>query len=239
MEGRGAADERDRLATNGDRHVRASARSLVAVFRISTSSHCPAAALDGMVTVRDVTTNDGECAVEIDAEAVDATCEDIVSSGGVCECSSESERQTGNGRMRLTTTRAEECLCAIFTEHDCTPTISEMGHGDLLVETTLPDREAISPLVADLRSVAGSVRIKQLKDVSPSSGAGGDWTAVDRGRLTDAQRAFLSTAIELGYFEDPRGITATELADHFDITPSAVSRRLRRIQAKIFGQIDG
>lgn len=46
--------------------------------------------------------------------------------------------------------------------------------------------------------------------------------------LTDTQRETLDVAFEAGYFEVPRHVTLTELADRLGVSEQAVSERLRR-----------
>ena len=46
--------------------------------------------------------------------------------------------------------------------------------------------------------------------------------------LTDAQREAVLAALELGYFEEPRGATLGEVADALDISTPSASRLLRR-----------
>jgi predicted DNA binding protein len=57
---------------------------------------------------------------------------------------------------------------------------------------------------------------------SPDKSEGGQWN------LTDKQRLALMTAYEAGYFTVPRTTSLTDLADGFDITHQAFSRRLMR-----------
>lgn len=45
--------------------------------------------------------------------------------------------------------------------------------------------------------------------------------------LSSEQRELLATAIDYGYFETPRGISQNDLARMFDVSPSAISQRLR------------
>lgn len=46
-------------------------------------------------------------------------------------------------------------------------------------------------------------------------------------QLTENQRETLVSAYERGYFDEPQGVTQTELADDFGISQRAVSRRIR------------
>ena len=51
---------------------------------------------------------------------------------------------------------------------------------------------------------------------------------VDRYGLNDIQRETLALALDEGYFEVPRTVTTTELADQLGISHQAVSERIRR-----------
>ncbi|MEF8785324.1 MAG: helix-turn-helix domain-containing protein [Haloarculaceae archaeon] len=51
--------------------------------------------------------------------------------------------------------------------------------------------------------------------------------------IPDNQRKTLRAAIEHGYYETPRDITVSELADVLDIPQSTVSYRLRQVEARL------
>jgi predicted DNA binding protein len=53
-------------------------------------------------------------------------------------------------------------------------------------------------------------------------------TVDEEGPLTDVQRETLYAALDAGYFEIPRAVTLTELADDLGVSDNAVSQRLRR-----------
>jgi predicted DNA binding protein len=55
--------------------------------------------------------------------------------------------------------------------------------------------------------------------------------------FTPAQASAVETAYEMGYFEVPRAVTASEVATALGISKSAFLERLRRAQAALFGQI--
>jgi predicted DNA binding protein len=67
-----------------------------------------------------------------------------------------------------------------------------------------------------------------------------DETAVaERWPFTAAQEKALRTASDMGYFEVPRAVDASDVADALDISKSAFLERLRRGQAAMFGQLFG
>ncbi|WP_137283976.1 helix-turn-helix domain-containing protein [Halorussus salinisoli] len=55
----------------------------------------------------------------------------------------------------------------------------------------------------------------------------------DKYDLTSEQRDTLLTALEHGYFEEPRDITLEELSERLGLSPTAVSGRMRRAEAKL------
>jgi len=55
--------------------------------------------------------------------------------------------------------------------------------------------------------------------------------------LTERQRSVLSHAYFDGYFEQPRGISATELAAKFNISRTTMTQHMRTAQRKLFGQL--
>jgi len=55
----------------------------------------------------------------------------------------------------------------------------------------------------------------------------GDVDDPDGAVLSSEQRELLTAAIDYGYFETPRGISQHDLAKMFEVSPSAISQRLR------------
>ncbi|QCS44346.1 helix-turn-helix domain-containing protein [Natrinema versiforme] len=51
--------------------------------------------------------------------------------------------------------------------------------------------------------------------------------------LTETERETFAVAFRHGYYETPRGTTLDDLADHFDISKTAVSMNLRRSERKV------
>lgn len=87
------------------------------------------------------------------------------------------------------------------------------------VRVWLPDREALASLweYANDHDIAFS-----LERVSDDAGAG------EAGDLTQAQRDAVLRALEMGYFEEPREASLSEVAAELGISQPAAGGRLRR-----------
>jgi predicted DNA binding protein len=70
-------------------------------------------------------------------------------------------------------------------------------------------------------------RVVRVYEATPS---GND---PDRYGLTSLQYETLVTALEAGYFDEPRAVTLEELAGDLDVSARAVSRRIRRGTANV------
>jgi predicted DNA binding protein len=57
--------------------------------------------------------------------------------------------------------------------------------------------------------------------------------------LTDRQREVLDVALELGYYDVPRGATHADIADRTGLSPSTVSEHMQKIEARAFDALAG
>lgn len=95
--------------------------------------------------------------------------------------------------------------------------------------TVIGTQSEIRELVADVPEDL-TVGIEELGEYEPEE---------ERlfARLTDQQRATLRLAVERGYFDVPRRATAADLAEELDVSASAVSTQLRRIERSILTSV--
>jgi len=91
-------------------------------------------------------------------------------------------------------------------------------------ELFFPDRDRLSAFHDRLLEVGIPFEVRSIGD--PDRSASGDV-------LSEAQREALVRAIEQGYYDIPRQVSAAELADEFDISDQAMSERLRRAIAAL------
>ncbi|WP_255149504.1 helix-turn-helix domain-containing protein [Halorarius halobius] len=83
---------------------------------------------------------------------------------------------------------------------------------------------------------AGETVGVSIERISPLDD-GEDAPVAKRWDLTPAQEEAVRAAFELGYFEVPRGATASEVAGELGVSKSAFLERLRRAQGSLLGQI--
>ncbi|WP_049970871.1 helix-turn-helix domain-containing protein [Haladaptatus cibarius] len=83
------------------------------------------------------------------------------------------------------------------------------------------DQKSISKLQENLNDRDVSVELKRL--YAPEAP-----TVDGQFMLTPKQRIALTVALDAGYFDVPRKANLSELAEQLDITPQALSKRLRR-----------
>lgn len=81
-------------------------------------------------------------------------------------------------------------------------------------------------------------RLSRLADRLRSLGVPFDVTSVavtgdERALLTERQRQFVETAVEVGYYDTPRRCTLTELAAELGVASSTASRILHRAEERI------
>lgn len=91
-------------------------------------------------------------------------------------------------------------------------------------ELLFPDRDRLSAFHDRLLEIGTTFEVRSIGD--PVRSASGD-------ALSEAQREALVRAIEGGYYDIPRQVSAAELADEFDISDQALSERLRRAIAAL------
>lgn len=103
---------------------------------------------------------------------------------------------------------------------------------------SLPVADPLGDVIDALEATGGSVRLERLTS-SGGADTRSDPVVVDRGRLTERQREVVRTAQRLGYFEHPRGASATEVADAIGIARATFSEHLAAAQRRVFEDLVG
>lgn len=97
----------------------------------------------------------------------------------------------------------------------------EIADGEMRLETTVPERQ-VSKFGERLDDAGVAFSVERVEYGGRSGGL-----------LTDRQRWVLDRAIDNGYYDTPRGITQTELAEELGIAPSTCSGVLHRAEERV------
>jgi len=107
--------------------------------------------------------------------------------------------------------------------------------GVVTVSTQVPDDGTVEKVTAALETRYGDATVSTIwtdRGASSSSDTEGPLAP-----LTDRQLEVLQHAFHAGYFERPRGASATELAEQFDVARATLTQHLRAAQRKVFSEL--
>jgi predicted DNA binding protein len=142
---------------------------------------------------------------------------------------------TGNGvRYQFSRTRTD-CVCEAVETFDCPVADIRAEDGHLHLTFHAPDVDRVRAIVTRLKELYDGVSLRSMRrngDVDPV-----DSILVDRSQLTDRQREVLETAVEMGYFEYPKGANAGDVAAELDISVSTFAEHLAAAQTKLLDSI--
>lgn len=138
------------------------------------------------------------------------------------------EREGNVGLFQAEWTERVSGFLHVVVETEATIIDAQGTADEWSFELRFPDRESLREFqsACDDRGVEAS--LQRLQRLTSLEGAGlADDRPPDYG-LTEKQLETLLLAFREGYFDDPREVTLDELAGTFDVSPRAVSQRLRR-----------
>ncbi|MDS0222125.1 helix-turn-helix domain-containing protein [Haloarcula sp. S1AR25-5A] len=141
----------------------------------------------------------------------------------------------GDGaRYQFTRTRTD-CVCETVETFDCPVAEMRAENGQLHLTFHAPDVDRVRAIVTRLKELYDGVSLRSMRrngDVDPV-----DSILVDRSQLTDRQQEVLETAVEMGYFEYPKGANAGDVASELDISVSTFAEHLAAAQTKLLDSI--
>lgn len=115
----------------------------------------------------------------------------------------------------------QELLYPKATEHDIVYLNVTTTHEESRFRARVPNLEALKAYREACEAEDIPFHLHRLYQETPDD-------PTERFGLTPAQHDVLARAHERGYFHEPRCITLEELAEEFEVTSSALGRRLRR-----------
>jgi ActR/RegA family two-component response regulator len=107
--------------------------------------------------------------------------------------------------------------------------------GVATVSTQVPDDGTVETVTGALEDRYGDATVSTIWTERGDSATRS--TENPLGPLTERQLEVLSHAFHAGYFERPRGASATELAEQFDIARATLTQHLRAAQRKVFSDL--
>jgi len=137
----------------------------------------------------------------------------------------------------VTATIATETLIPeeVAVDNGATFDRSVIENNAMVLSIRIPNGEKLSPIVDALRSKFGSVSVsRKWRDNIMSTAATGQ-NPIET--LTDRQREVLQHAYYGGYFNFPRGISATEIAEQLGVSQPTVSQHLQAAEKKVFSSL--
>lgn len=182
---------------------------------------------------------DSNCALAGETDQGDVTQElrvDRDPDGGTPCCSSyechlETAPSDGSagGRQYRTSSVERTCICPVFASGDCISRLKGVRNGEIIAVLTVPDRAALREIMQELDAVGATVDVEWLvRSDKPEA-----TTEIDVSDVTDKQREAIETALEMGYYETPRGADLSAVADRLGISDSATSQRLNAAETKL------
>lgn len=137
---------------------------------------------------------------------------------------------------RVTHDDGVTCPCECLGAFGCPVDRYFAQRGSLTLVFHAADYGELQAAIGELRERFPDIDIKRLVR-SPVGDAPGDSIFVDRGKLTDRQFEVLQAAYEMGYFDHPRRVNATEVAAALDINQSTLREHLSAAQTKLLGDV--
>ncbi|MFD1514184.1 helix-turn-helix domain-containing protein [Halomarina rubra] len=141
----------------------------------------------------------------------------------------------GEREIHRFVTEEADCPCGHIPDHGCPVRTVSADDGSLCLSFVAPSVQTVRDVVADLESCTGTVRLRRL---TRSSADGTDELLfIERDAFTDRQYEALATAHEMGYFDTPRRVDSTDVADQLGISGATFSEHLAVAQRKLFDQL--
>lgn len=146
--------------------------------------------------------------------------EDALANDPSVEAATLLEELDGEYLFRMAWTYQIRILIHILVEEEATVLNARGGNDRWHFRILFPTRDSLSTTHEFCEEADFTIDLKRVYEL--------DSTRHGRFGLTKSQYETLTTALELGYYDIPRGIDLEGLATEFDISYQSVSERLRR-----------
>jgi predicted DNA binding protein len=130
----------------------------------------------------------------------------------------------------------DECVLRVLTTAGFMPHEIRIVDGTERFRGSVVGRDVLKEVIGTAQQL-GNVELDRVAQVTTGANHDRGLDATIESSLTKQQREALVAALEHGYFEVPRGATATEVADDLGISKSSFLGRLKRAQQTVFKQL--
>jgi len=207
----------DKEPPSGESEGSTSSQHLYVEFELRSmaSLDCPIEGFDDEVTNTNQQSAGGDCHTDTTVDRADA----------------DDERDTEI--VHTETGVDDDCHCPVFLDFGCIPEVTAVTDDHIVIQTYLSDREQLTDLVEDLKTVTETLSLRRLMRVEAVDGEQSQTITLDLSTLTELEQETAVIAVGAGYYQEPRETTITELADQLEVSKSGLSRRLSAIESKL------
>lgn len=159
---------------------------------------------------------------------------DIQLAGDTCHLTLEVRGDDGRAVTTVATEIDDQCICPAICGEGFAPAEMTVHGGSLAIGAYARDRQALGDATGRIERVAERWHLRRLAS-SADSHHGTDSCASRLAdlNLTEKQREAVQTAVDEGYYRNPRETSLGELAEELNITRSALSQRLNAVESKL------
>lgn len=130
----------------------------------------------------------------------------------------------------------DECVLKALTTAGFMPHEIRIVDGVERFRGSVVGRDVLREVIQTAQEL-GNVKLERVAEVTDGGTAEKELDTTIESSLTKQQREALVSALEHGYFNVPRGATATEVAEDLDISKSSFLGRIKRAQQTVFEQM--
>lgn len=130
----------------------------------------------------------------------------------------------------------DECVLRTLTTAGFMPHEIRIVDGTERFRGSVVGRDVLRDVIQTAQEL-GNVTLERVAQLTADTDVDQGLDATIESSLTKQQREALLAALELGYFDVPRGATATEVADELGISKSSFLGRMKRAQRTVFEQL--
>lgn len=130
----------------------------------------------------------------------------------------------------------DDCVLRVLTTAGFMPHEIRLVDGTERFRGSVVGRDVLRDVIQTAQEL-GNVKLERVAELTPDANVDQGLDATIESSLTKQQREALIAALEQGYFNVPRGATATDVADELGISKSSFLGRMKRAQQTVFEQL--